>query len=362
MTDFTRRNFVKTIGMTGVATSLGCQIDSSFTNQEKAKQMELTSLIPHIHGCLHVDQDERGLHPYRLTKKQLAHFAKNERWNIRANCPAGIRIELITDSPWLNLELHCGDYCRPWLSLDIVVDGMLQPTVHVDGPPKKWRGRLPLPGSGERHIVILLPLTVICSISAWGLADGASCSPAPRPKRQILNVGDSIIQGMTGSGMGSSCAWRLAQLLGMDMINQGVGAHVFEVASWDPDIAVKPSLITCTYGNNDFNTGRSFDAICKDAKIHLAAIRATFPDTPIVLLSPIWRSFEKEEDYAKFLAFGSQLRQSLAGFPGMTILDGQKMVSHREDRYEDGVHPNDTGFAEFAANLHREIINKVNLD
>ena len=84
--------------------------------------MELSSLIPHIHGCLHVEQDESGLRLHRLSHKQLDHFAKNEMWSIRARCPAGIRIELVTDSPWMDLELNCGDYCRPWLSLDVVDD------------------------------------------------------------------------------------------------------------------------------------------------------------------------------------------------------------------------------------------------
>ncbi|MDD7985064.1 GDSL-type esterase/lipase family protein [Lentisphaera marina] len=323
--------------------------------------MQLSSLIPHIHGCLHVDQNEQGLQPHRLTHKQLKHFAKNETWDIRARCPAGIRIELITDSPYLDLGVYCGDYCRSWLALDVVIDGALQATVRVDGPPKHWNGRLQLAGEGDRHILVLLPYTVTCRISSWGLADGATCRPAPKAKGQILNIGDSIIQGMTGSGMGSSCAWRLSQLLKMDMLNQGVGGHIFEAASWDPDITVNPSLITCTYGNNDFNTGRTHEDVFKDARDHMEAVRATFPDVPIVLVSPIWRSFEDKKDYAKFVDFGSKLRQSFIGFPGMTVIDGQKMVSHREDRYEDGVHPNDVGFAEFAINLYKEIKSKVDL-
>ncbi len=362
MIPLSRKHLIKAIGMTGMASSLGCQNFENSMTQEKVNPMELTSLIPHHRGCLYVDQDNTGLRPQRLTHKQLNHFAKNELWDIRANCPAGVRIELITDSPWMDLELNCGDNCRPWLSLDIVVDGMLQPTVHVDGPPKNWRGRLQLRGRGDRHIVILLPLTVTCSIRAWGLADGASCRTAPRPKHQILNIGCSVIQGMTGTGMGSSCAWRLAQLLEMDMVNQGVGGHIFDTDSWDPNISIKPSLITCTYGNNDWNSGRSHDDICRAALSHLSAVRETFPDTPISLISPIWRSFKDPDQYKNYVAFGKQLRDSVIAVPGLTPIDGLALISHREDRFEDGIHPNDTGFAEFAANLHKEIINKVKLD
>lgn len=318
--------------------------------------MDLDALIPCIRGTLTVERDARGLTPKRLTAAQYAHFAPNEAWSIRANCPAGVALCGRTASPWIELDLHFGPHCRGWFALDVEVDGVLRQTVREDGPPERWRGRIDLPGDGERAVRIALPLTCATTIASAAVADGAGFEPLEERRHRYLAIGDSITQGMTGSGMASSYAWRLADLLGADLLDQGIGGHIFDAASFDPTLGVEPDLVTIAYGTNDWSRGLGRDAIVAAGRGHLGAIRARFPRVPIACLSPVWRSLDDPARWADFVDCGRGILELASELEGVLPVDGLRLVPHREDRFVDGVHPNDGGFAEYAGALHQALV------
>ncbi len=56
-------------------------------------------------GCLRTEQTDSGLLLHRHTARQTAYFQKtNEAWAIRSHCPAGIQLNLCSDTRSLDLR------------------------------------------------------------------------------------------------------------------------------------------------------------------------------------------------------------------------------------------------------------------
>jgi len=311
--------------------------------------MDLAEIPTLLHGHLASRIEDDTLVVERLTPRQLAHFAEHAMWGIRAVCTAGISLAFETEAEEVELALVLGRHCRDWSAVDIEVDGVLQPTLRSAGPPRTWSHRF-LFGPGSHRVRIALPLT--CEAAIRSLQADAELRPLRRRRRTLLTIGDSITQGMTGSGMMSSMAWRMADLLGAELVCQGVGGHVFDAGSFDPELPLEPDLVTVAYGTNDWATGTAHEAIVHNARAHLAAISQRWLDVPIACIAPLWREIPKLADLRDFNACCREVLGLASELDGVLPVDGRKLVAQRADRFVDGVHPNDCGFAEYATALH----------
>jgi len=89
----------------------------------------------------------------------------------------------------------------------------------------------------------------------------------------------------------------------------------------------------------------------------LDAIRALQPRVPLYRLTPIWTGVEGAlngqgltvHDYRQ--AITTIVQQRMATDPNLHLVDGLTLVPNQLKYFQDGVHPNDAGFALYAANL-----------
>ena len=78
---------------------------------------------------------------------------------------------------------------------------------------------------------------------------------------------------------------------------------------------------------------------------------------PLYCLTPIWTSIEGLQngqglyihDYRQ--AITSIVQQRMATDPNLHLIDGLMLVPNQIKYFRDGVHPDDAGFALYAANL-----------
>ena len=198
---------------------------------------------------------DEGLRLHRMTDAQVTHYeAANEAWGVRAHCTAGVRLVVRTDAASIGLVGRISPGARTYAGIDVVVDGQFVGTHRLDAGPETMT--LPLAMFEEKRSrtwEVILPQAASLEIDALSVSEGSMVEIIERPSHRLLCLGDSITQGMDARGPASTYGVQLARLLDADLLNQGVGGHIFDVDAIDPDLPFQPDLVTVAYGTNDWS-------------------------------------------------------------------------------------------------------------
>jgi len=331
-------------------------------------------------GVLDVYQDGDGYRLKRVTDAQMAHYeACNDRWPLRAHCNAGATLTLKTNSKFLDVSFSVVMGARQYLGLDVEGDGSVLRSIYIkdfDQPDDvtvtnnaQGLACVVAEGNGaftvrlfefeeqkERTVCVYLPQSVELSFTAVTVEDGASVSSVEKTGRKLLCLGDSITQGMDSLSPMTAYTTQLARLLDVELLNQGVGGHIFDVASFDSDLSYDADWVTIAYGTNDWNGNKTVSDIQKNVRDYLEAVTSRYPSTPVYVLSPIWRVIGDEVRSGGTLwDFSRVILETANAFENVTCVDGLTLMPHQEHLLPDGTHPNDEGFLHYALNLYREI-------
>lgn len=334
----------------------------------------------YFRGVLDVYQDGDGYRLKRVTDAQTAHYeACNDRWPLRAHCNAGATLVLKTNSKILDVSFSVVMGARQYLGLDVEVDGAVLRSVYIkdfDRPAEititnnaQGLAHVIAQGDGaftvrlfafedqkERTVCVYLPQSVELSFTAVTVDDDASVTPVQQPERNVLCLGDSITQGMDSLSPMTAYTTQLARLLDAELLNQGVGGHIFDVASFDSSLSYDADWVTIAYGTNDWNGNKTVVDIQKNVRDYLEAVTARYPSIPVYVLSPIWRVIGNEARNGGTLwDFSRVILETANAFTNVMCVDGLTLMPHQEHLLPDGTHPNDEGFLHYALNLYRAI-------
>lgn len=114
----------------------------------------------------------------------------------------------------------------------------------------------------------------------------------------------------------------------------------------DGDLTFAPARILVTYGTNDW-TLKSSSEFVHEAERFVFRLRTLFPQTPIALISPIWRA---DADIPKDSSFPFDhvhdiLRTIASSGKNIHFISGIPLMPHVKELYFDcSVHPNEIGF------------------
>ena len=310
-------------------------------------------------GCIQTEPTSSGLILRRLTSKQLAHFKSlGEPSDIRARCAAGIMLCFDTDSPTLDLTGRILTGARTYAGFDVEVDGRVIEAHRIDTSPETRTLRLfDLPAGPTRRIVVTFPQSAIVELDALTLASGSKAAASASNRKRYLAIGDSITHGMDARGPSSAYAVQLARLLDMELLNVGVGGHIYDLEALDDDLPFKPDLVTIAYGTNDWSRGTSQAEIAATVKQYLTRLlESTAAAASVYVLTPIWRqNGDEAKPSGTLVEFSSAIATAASTFEAVRVVDGTTLVPHLPDLYADGVHPSDEGFLHYAINLGRAI-------
>jgi lysophospholipase L1-like esterase len=184
-------------------------------------------------------------------------------------------------------------------------------------------------------------------------------SPAPiRPAFRYVAYGDSITQGYyASSGIVDTYPDQVGHKKGWSVVNMGFGGETTVPSDGSAVGLLGGNLVTVAIGVNDFGTSKPLAAFVSDYNALLDAVRALQPVVSLYCLTPIWTSLEAVtnaqglhvQDYRQAIA--SIVQQRMATDPNLHLVDGLKLVPNQLKYFVDGLHPNDAGFALYAANL-----------
>ena len=169
--------------------------------------------------------------------------------------------------------------------------------------------------------------------------------------------GDSITHGYDAINPSNKYATRLANALGYDEYNKGIGGEVFFPPLAELKQPFTPDIITVAYGTNDWSlTEKSqFDKNCKAFYENLSK---NYPDTPIFAITPIWRkeSVTETRPFGDFALVEEGIREATKDLKNVTVIRGFDLVPKEEKYFADlRLHPNDKGFEYYAKSLYEMI-------
>ena len=313
-------------------------------------------------GALRTEVIDGAVTFHRFTSEQEALYAR-VRPDFFEKTPATscIRLELRTDAKEITVSYTAKTASsRSFCYVDVFVNGVMLEHFgheHVQGVESYFSVKLP---EGENTVTVYLPGLFAVAITELSLDDGASLAPVKRPLR-MLAFGDSITQGYDAHFPSQSYVNLLADKLGAEVTNFGIGGEVFRPELITDDINAEPDLITVAYGTNDWSKRTHEELVAASAAFY-ANLRAAFPRAKIFALTPIWRGdIDNYPDRGSFEDAREAVRAA-ARAVNAAIIEGDALVPHVAEAFDDScqLHPNDLGFKFYANNLANAILPLLN--
>ncbi|MEU7476621.1 GDSL-type esterase/lipase family protein [Lentzea sp. NPDC042327] len=264
-------------------------------------------VAPLVRGAAELEQTDRGLRPHRLPAWVRERYPDPQLLSVESH-PSGVRLVAETEARTVELVLHptCTAYAgldRPRGSVDLVVDGVPAASTVlaagdvkevdlrtgearlVPGRPHTERHELP---EGTKVIEFWLPHNEVVDLVA--VRADAPLRPHDPGRRIWLHHGSSISHGSNAATPTAIWPAVAARHGGVELHNLGLGGSALVDPFTARVLRDRPAdLISVKLGINVVN----FDAMRLRAfvpAVHgfLDTIRDGHPDTPLVLISPIF--------------------------------------------------------------------------
>lgn len=338
--------------------------------------MTAANIAPFIRGAHHLVYRPDGLvRPSRMSNKQMdaAREAGRER---AASYTAGITINLVTTGDEVSFDLSVvtpihyassavaetielaqarGDERAPEAGLvdgiDLYVDGTYVMTAPAEDGPVTLS--FENPSHAPANVTVYLPC--LMSVAVGNLSTNGSLEQAPK-RGYLLALGDSITQGYVVGTPGSSWPAQVSRALGLDLVNQAIAGHHFDAHTLRGMKLLRenpPAAIVVAYGTNDWVHTGSAEDLVENMSRYLSKLADRFCDTPVYVLSPVWRAdIDEPRAHGRSLAWvGSILCDECARL-GLHYVDGAELVPADRALYADGrLHPDAAGATHLAAGV-----------
>ena len=341
-------------------------------NKKKAggkMKLDLEALKKIATGAIDVKEENGAFSFFRFTKEQEELYKiTDEGFYRKAKSSAGVKLLFETDSKNLFIKFNTETATtRKYFSVDVFVNG--KPLGYVDNfsdvslerdytkqdfPLGAFSGEFSL-GDGVKKVCVYLPWSVKFTLEEFGLDDGAFVN-AVKPTKKLLAFGDSITQGYDALRPQNRYVTRLAEKIGAEEFNKGIGGERFFPELSELSEPFTPDYITVAYGTNDWSgiDSESFKVKCRAFYENLSK---NYPDTKIFAITPIWRKDKDEvREFGAFENVGKYMTELLSDISNVKIISGYDLVPEDEAFFADlRLHPNDEGFSYYAENLYRKI-------
>ena len=319
---------------------------------------------------------ENGVCLYRFTEEQEELYKWiSEDFYRKSRATAGVKLCFETDSTVLSLRVNVRvASSRQYFSIDVMVNG--EPAGYLDNfsdieipqdyttiqcPRGEFSKQFDL-GEGTKQVCVYLPWSMAVEIRELSLDDGAWIKPIKAAKK-MLAFGDSITQGYDALRPSNRYAAKLAEALGAEEVNKGIGAERFFPALAETREPFEPDYITVAYGTNDWSRlgEEEFKEKCY---AFYAALNRNYPNAKIFAITPIWRKdYTAEKTFGPFHKVSEDIESIVKEFENITCIHGFDFVPQDEKYFADlRLHPNDDGFEEYFRNLYKEILPGENPD
>ena len=311
-------------------------------------------------GAVLVTQEKDGVHFERFTEAERAAYADNAGHITKTHATAGVRLEFMTDSRTLALCANVGHGCsRLWFSFEVFVNGGKIGELGNGDTERfgRFKGTFTL-GEGMKRVCVYFPWSASVAVKELSLDRGSVFVPVTR-KFTLVTYGDSITQGYDARYPSQTYVSRLADALGADVYNKGIGGDLFRPALAAADCGVTPDVIAVAYGTNDWACGNR-EVFERDCRVFLETLSQRYPKAQLFAITPVWRADCRADEGWRFEQMTAYIQSVAAELPNVTAVDGWRLVPHDTAYFADAfLHPSDEGFARYAENLLCRLLEHV---
>jgi len=247
---------------------------------------------------------------------------------------------------------------KPITRLSLLLGGVLlaglnppvwgQPTA-VQSQPSLTRFEIPetdegLPGSGPIRRQEWFR-------KIWRERRSAWAAEVEKDQNALVFLGDSITQGWGN---------RLpAAFPGVKVANRGIGGDTTRgilIRLGEDVLSLNPSGVVMLLGTNDLEDQATPEAIVGNLQLIISALEKHNPRMPIVLCLVFPSSASKKRPADKIRAINSLYHKVTRTHPQITVLDTWSLFANGQgdakiEEFPDLLHPNDAGYAKWAASL-----------
>lgn len=280
--------------------------------------------------------------------------------------PAGVGLKFKTDGTTLRIKVDVrilDDSSSTYFAFDVFADGkfigaiqnIADETIKGDYgrekyPLGKYEGEFEL-GSGEKSVRILLPHSLVAYIEEIEISD-ATYVTAEKKEKVLAAYGDSITQGFHAVHPSKSYAMQLSEALNADIYNKAYGGASFCPELLEVTEKINADYVTVAYGTNDWYAYEQ-DTIRKNAEEFFSKIQKLYPDTPIYVITPTWRSdWEMVKKGGLFTEIENIITEVFKQGKNITLIPGRDLIPHDTSLFGDlWLHPSEEGFKHYFNNL-----------
>jgi len=329
---------------------------------------------------------------FRFTGGQLRLYGADPLFRNLSMCSSGVYLSLVTDGDRLSFDcrtLELVSQILPaiaelgWDGVKEIIRGLtkkIEQGAPLPKPREKFdlvtddgqrvsrmpkNGHLAFEFRNEAHRPMRLRLyfPVFPYVAVRRLESNGALEPDGTVLPRILCLGDSITQGFNAVHPSLTWTSRLADLLGADALNQGVGGFYFDAASLDGlevlagEGPSRPRLITVAYGTNDWDLIPDLPTLRGSARAYFDKLAGLFPGLPVQVLTPIWRGdLDKPKACGSFAEMSGAIAEEAGRHPANRVVDGLSIPIHARKFFQDNwLHPNEEGFRIMAEGLYGAI-------
>ena len=319
------------------------------------KYLTAEEVLPFLHGCCGTYTLEGATGFSRFTPELLAYYgARSDTDFVRSHCPAGIRLECITDAPEISFtyRLYTGKGLYVIGSgFDIWEDGVFGANYRID--PKE-EGIVTVTYTRQKkepsHIQIHFTNGSTVLFDRFCLGNAV---PVEKKKKSILFYGDSLTQSAYLPTPSLSWTHILAEHLEAEYLNRGIGSMIFEAPSLPSEQDCSPDMIFIEYGCNDLGKTPDNETALALADAWLERLCVLYPDAAKYCLLPDFSPradasdayWSRMEPYCTGLAECS-LRHGIPAIAGKPLIPDLPILF-----FDDYTHFNEAGSAIFAGQL-----------
>ena len=318
---------------------------------------------------------ENGGELFRLPIK-LKDTYRPPVWDL-AQSPSGGRIRFRTNATTLAIRL---EYPKPpgmanmhafgQTGVDLYADGVYRGTAIADRDAKPGKTQehtyFKSQPRVDREITLYLPLYMGVKVMGIGFDPDARVQ-GPRSfalKGPVVFYGTSITQGGCASRSGMSYQAILGRKLNVDFVNLGFSGN----GKGEQELARAVASIDASCFVMDFaQNNPTVESLAQVYAPFLETIRGRHPETPILVVTPIYASRESWARDPRLEGMRELIRQVAArriaaGDLHLEIVEGTDLLGPSGDGgLVDGTHPNDLGFEWMANGLAARIAKVLGL-
>lgn len=308
-------------------------------------------------GAYNFTETEDGyLQAFQFTSEQIEYFKKaSDFWYERCTASTSKTIEIKTNAKTISF-----DYKIIWKgsedSIEAMVDGIITKIFYIKELKEEGSLTFDLTESlegiydnpdGMRDVVIYLPADATIVIKNFEI--NGDYTPAKKGSK-VLWFGDSITQGFGPLRSSQTYVSVANRILNYDIINQGIGGYVYDKKSLLKMEGYKPEKLIVALGTNQYGC-----ETMKDIEEYYPRLFELYgKEIPTLVITPLWRG-DNMEVIPTLVKFCDKLKEILAKYPNIKVVDGFRLVPHLPEYFLDNLHPNGLGTEVYGRNLVEKI-------